>query len=102
MIGSCKVCPVLQSERDYLREQNAKLTEQIVRLERVREGLSEIPPQPRKPIPPMPKELRLMIDQAVESPAMRDDLERRANRAYKQHGSWEPVMQELTETLEGS
>lgn len=39
------------AERDYLRLQLEKLTDALVRLERKREGLPELAPEKRKPLP---------------------------------------------------
>ena len=99
MIGKCPVCPARQEEIVFLREQVKLLQGQLVRLERAREGLPELAPEPRKPLPPMPAELRAMIDQ-FDSSEIRVDLQKRALRSYRQHGTWEVATQMLTEALE--
>ena len=86
-------------ERNRLREQVDRLLDHVTRMERVEAGVPELPPQPRKQIPPIPAELMAMI-QEFDSPSYRLDLEKRAQRRYSKDGTWDNVIREMREIVE--
>lgn len=83
------------SEVDWLRARVEYLEDQLVRLRRKEEGLPEVPREARK-VEPMPVELRRYID-GCGQPALKKAQMERAFQLYAKHGSWEPVVAEITE-----
>lgn len=90
------------AERDQLRAQNAKLTDDLVRIQRVRQGMREIPrPQPKPqangPIK-IPPEVQELID-GFNSKAVRDGLERDAETMHRGGAPWTEVRAALERQL---
>lgn len=85
------------AERDRLREQNDALTDQLVRIARRREGMSEMTPERKQErrieIPP---DVQREID-AFESAAIRSQRKARVLAVYRQTGNWQEAKAVISE-----
>lgn len=85
----------VRDERDRLREQNAELTDQLVRLTRVRNGRPETPKEPqgvdREPIPKELKELVMGFD----SKATQVRLVKQLRRRHRNGEPWDRLQEEF-------
>lgn len=99
MICARSTLRAVESERDRLREQNDKLIDAVIRLERKREGLSELPPQPRKPAP----ELTPAIMERLESfeGEARNALIRSARLALAKGKPEREILRQLDDAIGG-
>lgn len=96
----CPGCTALESERDFLRAELRNALDHNRRLERIQAGASELPVVPRKPMEPIPADLREKIN-AFESQHIRSELERGAIASFQRHQSWDRAHEKLDETLAG-
>lgn len=82
----------LRAERDWLRAKVDDLTGQLVRLERKREGLPEVPKE-RPKMEPMPAELRRYLM------GFKDSARQQIAEAYRRHKegseSWDSIIQSI-------
>lgn len=83
----------LQEDKRELQAQVASLLDHIVRLERASQGLPENAPHTRKPLEPMPAEVKEMID-AWDNEDVRQDLSRRAHNLARRKG-WDAAKELL-------
>lgn len=83
-------------ERDRLREQNSELSDQLIRMTRRSNNMSEVTPKVDKPKgrDPIPPEVREVID-VWDSPATRSLMEARARQIYAEYKSWTVVADRL-------
>lgn len=85
----------VRDERDRLRDQVDRLLDAHVRIQRTEAGLPEVAAQKRE-AEPMPVEVRARIE-AWSSEATKSKLWREAHSLYGKRGTWEPVLDMLTE-----
>lgn len=81
------------SERDYLRERVNALQDDVARLSRASNGLPELKPTPRKPLPPMPAEVSEEIA-LWEGQHVQENLTMQAKRLAQSHG-WDEALHRL-------
>ena len=86
----------LKEERDYLRAENAKLTEDLVRLKRFQTGMAEEPKAEKREIEPMPDPLRDYID-GIASPHLKRDIRGRTLRRHGRGETWASIQAEILE-----
>jgi hypothetical protein len=84
-----------RAEVEWLRAKVDLLTDQLVRLERVSAGLRETPPEPKRPMEPIPADVQALCD-AWGSDHSRRAAESKARRLYAEHRNWSVVQQMLT------
>lgn len=90
----------VRSERDRLREQNDELTEQLVRLTRVRNGRPEKVPEPKgNSNEPVPKKLREAIRE-FGSKGTQVRLLQQARREHARGRSWEDIYDDFQSQIE--
>lgn len=82
-----------RDENARLLEQITTLVEQVVRIQRFSQGMSEAPREPRK-MEPMPTAVRESI-MAVKDSRIRAMQTREAYRLYAERGSWGAVEAEF-------
>jgi len=81
------------AERDWLRAQNTELLNHVKRIDRARQGLSEVPREPKPAIIQMPQELHAYFDGFSNKALARQSR----NEAYRRHAaglSWDTIMKE--------
>lgn len=82
------------------REEVRRLTDALIRMERVREGLPELPPEKRKPVEPIPLEIELMIDQMWRDEHAKKAERVNARRLFEKLGDWDKVKAEMMGALQ--
>lgn len=88
----------VREERDRLREQNDELTDQLVRLTRVRNGRPETVKEPSGPPEPIPGELKELI-MGFDSKATQVRLVKQVRRAKANGRGWSEITEEFREKL---
>lgn len=81
-------------ERDRLRAQVDSLLEHVTRMDRVANGLTETPRQPKEP-DPMPESLRRKIQRFGTSGTVQDQLSRARRAHHEQRKSWAEIESEF-------
>ena len=84
----------------YLRARVADLTDQLVRIHRVENGLTETPRPPR-PVPePIPKEF-LELCMRYASPTIQREMRNAGIKASARGKSWAAIIAEVRKELDG-
>ena len=86
-------------ERDRLRAQNDEWLDHARRVSRREKGMTELPPQPRKPQEPIPSSLNYIIDK-FGSEQVRQNLRNNARIAHHRGGkAWSEIVAELETSI---
>lgn len=85
----------LENERDRLREQNDKLVDHIVRVDRIEHGAPELPRQTRPANEPMPYELLEYINSCGDERMQKMQRDEAFRRHFKLGQPWQQVMDEV-------
>jgi hypothetical protein len=86
-------------ERDRLRAQNDEWLDHARRVSRRENGMTELPPQPRKPREPIPSSLTYIIDK-YDSEHIRQNLRNSARIAHHREGkAWSEIAAELETSI---
>ena len=86
-------------ERDRLRAQNDEWLDHARRVSRREKGMTELPPQPRKPQEPIPSSLNYIIDK-FGSEQVRQNLRNNARIAHHRGGkAWSEITAELETSI---
>jgi hypothetical protein len=79
----------------WLREQNAHLQDQIVRMQRREKGLPEVPREPRAPVGKMPDRLREYIEGFAGAPTRKQMRDAAFRRRVENGESWESIERDV-------
>ena len=86
-------------ERDRLRAQNDEWLDHARRVSRRENGMTELPPQPRKTREPIPSSLTYIIDK-YDSEHIRQNLRNSARIAHHREGkAWSEIAAELETSI---
>lgn len=81
-------------ERDHLRAENQKLTDDLTRIHRREAGLPEEKPKPKKERKPMPKRIHDYIE-GFWNESQRREMRRSYYRRHAKGESWESIAAEV-------
>lgn len=90
----------LEDQVSWLREQERTLVEQLVRLQRTRNGLPETGERPKPRVEPMPKELKDYI-RSFSNRSVQKQQSDTAFARYRAGESWDEILQGLRREDEG-
>lgn len=83
-----------QNTIDWLQDQNEKLADKIMRIERHQAGMYETPRPERPSIKPPPKELLEYID-GFDSGSLRKSMRDNVFRRHGRGESWDSIVEEI-------
>lgn len=90
---------LVMAERDRVVAQNERLTEHIMRMDRLEHGVGEIQPELKPPPEPMTQDVVDWI-RRWDSPITREELTRQAERLYARYRDWDMVLNVLVKSEE--
>ena len=79
---------------EWLRTENAKLADALVRMERVEHGMSETPRVPRPEPAPMPRKLEIYLS-GMATPSLKKMARSEAIRRNRAGQSWDDIVADV-------
>lgn len=86
-----------EGQIEWLRTQNRNLTDQLVRVQRVQHGMSEVPREKKAPPQAMPPELRRYIKSSA-SASLSQSMMKQAFARHREGETWEEIMDAVMPT----